>query len=476
MKAFLLTLALATSLPAAERVALVVGCANYTADPSLKLDTPLDDLKDFADTLETPALGFQTIRVKDATRVTFNKGLREFKAAAQGAMVALVFFSGHGIEHEQENYLVTVNATLDSEDELPSQTMPLSEVMKALGDTQATVKLAVLDCCRNNPFATKSWHKTKDIVRDQVLRQLGEAEIPQATLVCFATGAGRKAAAVLDGSSVRSPFTDELIKEVKKPGQSLFDVFANVHDHIVATTNGKQVPAVKTDNALSVVFRKTVLVPGTGTSRIESQVQHEGRQRMSPDELDLWVKKLNLQKWNITEGHRHISDLKVGEGIGDLGIQMVAKNEPLLIYGHRVKFSVQPLQVNAVSWESSTKLNKLGAELCIDQTFLKWRTGADETEVLGLLAKGKNARIAKLPDGFYLRLARLDDSKYDPTLPVAVWIWTIPTRSANSSDIETARPLQGSEETVSVTAEFVFLDASMNHQPTAAPQKTQDRR
>lgn len=73
---------------------------------------------------------------------------------------------------EKENYLVTINATLESEDELPSQTMPLSEVMKALGDTQATVKLAVLDCCRNNPFATKSWHKTKDIVRDQVLRQL----------------------------------------------------------------------------------------------------------------------------------------------------------------------------------------------------------------------------------------------------------------------------------------------------------------
>ncbi len=249
-------------LPAAERVALVVGCANYPVDSRMSLDTPLNDMNDLAAALETPALGFQVIRVADATRESFDAGLAKFKAAAAGAKIAMVYFSGHGIEHDDQNYLVTVNATLDDEFQLPSQTMPLENVMKVLGGTGAAAKLAVLDCCRNNPFSEKPWMKTKDFVRDHVLRELGEAEIPRATLVCFATGAGRKAAAVISAASVRSPFTDELIKEITIPGLPLRTVFENVHDRVKAATKGRQVPAVKTDNALSEIFRLTVLIPG----------------------------------------------------------------------------------------------------------------------------------------------------------------------------------------------------------------------
>ena len=51
-------------LSAADRVALVVGCANYKAEPAMTLDTPLNDMNDLAVVLESPALGFQ---VWDAT-------------------------------------------------------------------------------------------------------------------------------------------------------------------------------------------------------------------------------------------------------------------------------------------------------------------------------------------------------------------------------------------------------------------------
>ena len=247
--------------PAAERVALVVGCANYRADPTLVLDTPVQDARDLGALLASPALGFEVIPVLDATVEDFYAGLRKFKDRAKGARLALVYFSGHGIEHGGQNYLITVNAVLDSEDQLDTQTMNLERVMKDLGGTDATVKLAILDCCRNNPFApTKSWMKTKAMPRNAVLRALGEAEIPEATLVCFATSAGRKAAALLNENSKNSPFTEFLLDEMPKPGQSLRTIFENVHDRISRSTAGRQVPTLRTDDALSEIFRNTVLV------------------------------------------------------------------------------------------------------------------------------------------------------------------------------------------------------------------------
>lgn len=255
----------ATSLHAAERVALVVGCGAYSKLHAL--DTPAQDAKTLAETLAAAPLGFECITVTDATLDAFYEGLEKFKVQARGAKVAVLYFSGHGIEHDGQNYLIPVDAVLDQASQLRSQAVNVGPIMEDLGRTGASVKLAILDCCRDNPFATtKSWSVTKSL-RDQVLRDLGEAEIPQATLVCFATGAGRKAAARLDETSVRSPFTEALVKALKTPGLSLRDIFENVHDVLDQQTEGRQVPSVKTDNALSRIFRETVLVPGAGPAR-----------------------------------------------------------------------------------------------------------------------------------------------------------------------------------------------------------------
>lgn len=263
MRAFIVFLLLTgtAALPAADRVALLIGCANYKELNAL--GTPVNDAAALKTTLESPALGFECLPVvQDATLEKFYEALDSFQARAKDARVALIFYSGHGIEHDGVNYLIPVNAELNTATQLKTQALNVSAIMEALGKTNAMAKLAILDCCRDSPFkVTKSWTTTKS-VRDEVLKELGEAEIPQATLVCFAASAGRKAAAVLNDSSKNSPFTQFLLKEIQTPGLSLRDVFEHVHDSLEAATDGKQVPAVKTDNALSKVWRHTVLVSG----------------------------------------------------------------------------------------------------------------------------------------------------------------------------------------------------------------------
>jgi uncharacterized caspase-like protein len=243
------------------RVALLIGCGAYRADPALVLDTPANDMKDLGAKLR--GLGFEVIQSPDATVEEFYGALARFGERAKGAAIALFFYSGHGIEYENQNYLIPVTATLESPVQLRTQTVNLTEALKTLDATGAAAKMAVLDCCRNNPFrTTKGWLKTKG-VREEVLRELGEAEIPQSTMVCFATGAGQKAAAVLESETERnSPFTALLLKELDVPGESIFTIFLNVYDRLKKATNGRQAPALKTDNALSEVFRETVLCAG----------------------------------------------------------------------------------------------------------------------------------------------------------------------------------------------------------------------
>ena len=267
MKKILCLLMACLSLPcqwasSAERVALLIGCGAYRSDTAPALDTPVPDMRLLQASLESPALAFQCLTISDASLEQFHAVLAKFKGQAAGAQVAMIFFSGHGIEHDGENFLIPVDAELETSAQLHTQTLPLTALLNALTKTEATVKLAVLDCCRNNPFAEmRSWASGKD-VRDNVLRELGPAEIPRATVVCFATGAGRRAAAVLDDASKNSPFTALFAKEILVPGLSLRTVFENVQDGLDSATQGRQVPAVKMDDALSKVFRNTVLIPG----------------------------------------------------------------------------------------------------------------------------------------------------------------------------------------------------------------------
>ena len=59
--------------------------------------------------------------------------------------------SGHGLEMGGANYLVPVDATLATEDDVADETVTLDRVMKALDDAKR-LKLVILDACRTNPF------------------------------------------------------------------------------------------------------------------------------------------------------------------------------------------------------------------------------------------------------------------------------------------------------------------------------------
>src|SRR4051794_11961112 len=147
----LMLLTLPASLHAAEKslkgVALVIGQSKYEHIPELA--NPANDAREMVKLLSD--LGFDARSVSDRDAKKLKRDLERFVEDAEGADVALLYYSGHGIESGGENWLVPVDADVSSLDNADDALVPLSSVMDELKGV-VPVTIVLLDACRTNPF------------------------------------------------------------------------------------------------------------------------------------------------------------------------------------------------------------------------------------------------------------------------------------------------------------------------------------
>ena len=129
------------------RVALVVGNSTYTHIG--RLPNPDNDAADMSAALRR--LGFEVTTELDANRVELTEALRAFTRRSAAADVSLVFYAGHGIEMDGVNYLVPVDARLERDVDVRFETLTLDDLM--VSTAGASLRLVILDACRNNPLA-----------------------------------------------------------------------------------------------------------------------------------------------------------------------------------------------------------------------------------------------------------------------------------------------------------------------------------
>ena len=154
---------------ASSRVALVIGNAVYDHVPKLK--NPLNDAEDIGGALDR--IGFAVTRIDNADYADLRRGLRAFRRQASTAKIAVVFYAGHGIEVNKHNFLVPVDARLETDGEVEFEAVPLDLVMSAV-EGASEFRLVVLDACRENPFL-KSIAREKGSTRS-IGRGLARAE------------------------------------------------------------------------------------------------------------------------------------------------------------------------------------------------------------------------------------------------------------------------------------------------------------
>lgn len=252
------------TLAAAERVALFIGNNDYQF--ARKLKNPIRD----ASGLETrlKAAGYRTFFASDATVEGMTTQLELFYEAAKGAEIALLFYAGHGLEAEEKNYLLPVDARLSIDESLSGdaltaakrtvlkrETVPLEGVLKEFGTTGAKLKLIVLDCCRDDPLPDRSW-LSRTAGGGGTLAEVGEKDLAEGTMLVFSTEPGKRAS---DGASGgHSPFTGAVIESLA-PGASILGVFTGA-----AGRMQQQEPWIKFDGSGKAMlgFGSVAMIPG----------------------------------------------------------------------------------------------------------------------------------------------------------------------------------------------------------------------
>ena len=214
-----------------KRVALVVGNSEYH-DNSMKLANPSNDAKDIAARLSK--LGFTVVRSLNQTKQGMDKAIQTFSSRAKGADVALFFYAGHGIQYQGDNYLVPVDAQLPSEEYVKYNCTNANIVLDVMESLGCSMKIVILDACRNNPFA-RSWYRSTGG------GGLGVMNAPKGTFIAFSTSPCDVA---LDGTNGErnSPYTTALLQTLDKHGLSITDFFQEVLELVATATNERQTP------------------------------------------------------------------------------------------------------------------------------------------------------------------------------------------------------------------------------------------
>ncbi|RWB68014.1 caspase family protein [Mesorhizobium sp.] len=216
-----------------RRVALVIGNSEYRDIPALK--NPDKDADDVSNTFRMA--GFEVFLAKDLTKLQFEKQFRNYLAAADGAELAIVYYSGHGFQIGGENFLIPVDASLKDAADIEVQAVKLDDVLEQMR-SKSKIQVIILDACRNNPFPRKDYW-----LRDQLITagNTGLAQVKSSlnTLIAFATEPG---AVAYDGTGDLSPFSSAFSRRALAPNQEIRTVMAAVRRDVVEATSGKQVP------------------------------------------------------------------------------------------------------------------------------------------------------------------------------------------------------------------------------------------
>ena len=242
--AFCLWVALVPRLGfAAERVALVIGMSNYQF--TTKLANTGNDARSVAASLE--ALNFDVTLLTNAAQQDLISELSSFAFRAETADVALIYYAGHGMEAQGENFLIPVDAQIAAPQDVARYTVSQKDMLNAVYGARK-IRIVILDSCRNNPFPglqVASPEAKIDNPEAGVRGAGGLAPVTPArgTLVAYAQRPGEVAEDGAKGK-VHSPFAEALLNALAQPNLEIGMLFRFVRDDVLDATGQRQEPYV----------------------------------------------------------------------------------------------------------------------------------------------------------------------------------------------------------------------------------------
>jgi Tfp pilus assembly protein PilF len=213
-----------TCFGAPVRRALVIGNDTY---PGNSLTNARNDAR--AVSAELTSLGYVTTLVLDASKASLTSTIDKFSTELAHGDTVIVYYAGHGLQLQGENYLVPIDFHVSDETDVSYQGYPLSGLLAKLTEHGATTQVVILDACRDNPF-----------LGSRSVRG-GWASIGTSAGSFLAFGTAPGSTASDDPNEGHGLFTKSLLKFL---GSSLDveQMFQRVREDVIRESFGNQVP------------------------------------------------------------------------------------------------------------------------------------------------------------------------------------------------------------------------------------------
>lgn len=225
-----LSLAVAVDASASKRVALVVGNNDYTTLAAL--NNAEKDARDMAQTLR--GLGWEVVDLYNSSQRDMGRAIAKFEGLLMTAEAGLFFYAGHGIQAKGENWLVPVDAEVEAEVDLEYEAITVRKVLSSMKNADVPVNIVILDACRDNPLKKRTRSASRGLKTPEVPSGL------RGTTILFSAAPGEVAQDGPQGGN--GVFTGKLLAELKRPGQTLEEVFKATARGVNAATNRSQRP------------------------------------------------------------------------------------------------------------------------------------------------------------------------------------------------------------------------------------------
>src|SRR6202166_1253231 len=228
----------------ADRFALVIGNAKYP-DAEAPLKEPINDARDVADELKRDGFSVDVGEnlTGDAMRRAFDKLYGKIKPGS----VALIFFSGFGVQSSRQSYMIPVDAQIWTEPDVRRDGFSLESVLGEINSRGAGVKIALIDASRRNPFERRFRSFSAG---------LAPVIAPNGTLVMYSAALS---SVISDNGSDRSLFVQELLKEIRVPDLMAEETLNRTRVGVTRASRSEQVPWISSSLAEDFSF-----IPGTG--------------------------------------------------------------------------------------------------------------------------------------------------------------------------------------------------------------------
>jgi uncharacterized caspase-like protein len=221
------------------RVALVIGNASYP-DSETPLKEPINDARDVADELKHD--GFDVETGENLTGEAMRLALKRFYSRIKPDSVALIFFSGYGIQSGRQSYLIPVNAQIWTEADVRRDGFSLETVLGEINNRGAGVKIALLDASRRNPFERRFRSFSAG---------LAPVIAPSGSLVMYSAALS---SVISDASTDHSLFVSELLKEVRVPDLTAEETLNRTRVGVTRASRAEQVPWISSSLAEDFYF------------------------------------------------------------------------------------------------------------------------------------------------------------------------------------------------------------------------------